>query len=226
MNEPTAPNTAPNLSTPNPNPAPDGQNTHEPSREHVAIEQSLREYHSKGRMTDAELVTALQELNGDTETQLAPDNRTESQRSFDAQFPVAKPEHFDFGPPERQGTPTPEEQKFASEARNWLAAGKFDKALGSALAHECTRVAKQLEGFTTAAEHELFKMTERRRLEKMWGADTGKNIQMAKDFVAELADIHPGILPVLDSGLGNSSGVIVRIWQQAQRLLVRNGEST
>ena len=224
--EPQTPNTVPNPSTPNSNPAPDGQDTHEPSREHVAIEQSLREYHSKGRMTDAELVTALQELTGDTEAQLAPDKRTESQRAFDAQFPVAKPEHYNFGPPERQGNLSKEEQAFDTAARGWLAAGRFDKALGSALASECQRVAKQLEGFKSPAEHELFRLSERRRLEKMWGADTGKNIQMAKDFVAELAQVHPEIVRLLDSGLGDAAGIVVRIHAQAQRLLIRNGETT
>lgn len=222
--EPQTPNTVPNPSTPNSNPAPDGQDT-QPSREHVAIEQSLREYHSQGRMTDAELVTALQELTGDTEAQLAPDTRTESQRAFDRDFPPAKAEHFDLGPPERQGTPTREEQAFDRTARSWLAAGRFDKSSGSALAKEVDRVARQLEGFKTEAEYSLFKISERGRLEKLWGADTGKNIQMAKDFVAELAQQHPEILRVLDSGVGNSAGVIVRLQQQAERLLIRNGET-
>ena len=219
----------PSPSTPNPSspsPAPDGQDT-QPSREHVAIEQSLREYHSKGRMTDAELVTALQELTGDTEAQLAPDTRTESQRAFDAQFPAAKPEHFDFGPPERQGTPTREEQAFDHTARTWLAHGKFSKELGSALAKECTRVSKQLEGFKTSAERELFKIGERRRLDKLWGPNTEKNIAATKAFVREVGEKHPEFIQMLNAtGLGDSADIIVRIHSQAERLMARNGETT
>ena len=76
------------------------------------------------------------------------------------------------------------------------------------------------------AEHELFARSERLALEKVWGADTQRNLSIAKAFVREVAEKHPQIIDFLDqTGLGNSSGVIIGLYHQAERLVARNGES-
>ena len=62
-------------------------------------------------------------------------------------------------------------------------------------------------------------------LEKVWGADTQKNLSIAKAFVREVAEKHPQIIDFLDqTGLGNSSGVIIGLYHQAERLTARNGD--
>jgi hypothetical protein len=182
----------------------------------------LREDHAAGRISDAELATALQEMTGEGNDQLAPDIRTVEQKEFDKTFPPAKPEQYDFPRTVDPDHITPEVKAFDATARGWLATGLFTREHGSALAHEANRIAAQIEHFSPV-EHELFARPERVTLERMWGADTDKNLSIAQAFVREVAEQHPQLIEMLNAtGLGNSSSIIVQIFHQAERLMARN----
>lgn len=205
-----------------PNPAPNGQDG--PSLEQATVANWLREDFNAGKLTADQFAEAMQELTGEEDTQ-TPDTRTESQKDYDASFPPAKPEHYTF-PPAAPGEQMSPEMKTADlMTRTWLSTGLFSREHGSALAVEADRVARKIEHFTPA-QHELFARSERLVLEKVWGADTQKNLSIAKAFVREVAEKHPQIIDFLDqTGLGNSSGVIIGLYHQAERLAARNGDS-
>ena len=213
-------NTNPNPRAPNP--APNGQEG--PSLEQATVATWLREDFNVGKMTADEFATAMQELTGEEDTQ-GPDMRTESQKEYDASIPPAKPEHYTFPPAAPGEQLTPEMRAAEMTTRTWLSTGLFSREHGSALAVEADRVARKIEYFIPA-QHELFARSERLVLEKVWGADTQKNLSIAKAFVREVAEKHPQIIDFLNqTGLGNSSGVIIGLYHQAERLAARNGDS-
>ncbi|HRB14915.1 MAG TPA: hypothetical protein PK224_03915 [Nitrospira sp.] len=219
MDEPTL-NTTPNPATSDP--APNGQDA--PSPEQATVANWLREDFNAGKMTADQFAEAMQELTGQEDTQ-GLDMRTPEQKDYDASFPPARAEDFNFPFPEHGVSMTADMKAADTMARGWLATGLFTKEHGSALAVEVDRVARKIEHFTPA-EHELFARSERLVLEKVWGADTQKNLSIAKAFVREVAEKHPQIIDFLDqTGLGNSSGVIIGLYHQAERLAARNGES-
>jgi len=212
-------NTNPNPSAPNP--APNGQEG--PSPEQTTVANWLREDFNAGKMTADQFAEAMQELTGQEDTQA--DTRTESQKEFDSAFPPAQPEHYTFPPSAPGEQATPEMRAADLTTRTWLSTALFSREHGSALAAEVDRTARRIEHFTPA-QHELFARSERLVLEKVWGADTQKNLSIAKAFVREVAEKHPQIIDFLDqTGLGNSSGVIIGLYHQAERLAARNGES-
>ncbi|MCW5799215.1 MAG: hypothetical protein LZF60_250003 [Nitrospira sp.] len=207
---------------PDPNPAPDGHNIR--SAEHLKVESWLREDYAAGKMTTDEYAAAMLELNEAHEE--APDTRTESQKTFDATFPPAKPEAYAFPPPQPGEQATPELRAADLTTRHWLSTALFSREHGSALAVEADRVARKIEHFSEA-QHELFARSERQTLEKLWGADTEKNLSTARAFIREVGEKHPELIQMLNAtGLGNSSSVIVQIYHQAERLMARNGEPT
>ncbi|MCS6295962.1 MAG: hypothetical protein H8K09_07000 [Nitrospira sp.] len=212
--------TNPNPSAPDP--APNGQEAS--SLEHTTVANWLQEDFNAGKLTADEFATALEELNGSDDTQ-GPDTRTESQKEHDASFPPAKPEHYTF-PPAAPGEQISSEIRAAEmTTRTWLSTALFSREHGSALAAEVDRTARRIEHFTPA-QHELFARSERLVLEKVWGAETQKNLSIAKAFVREVAEKHPQIIDFLNqTGLGNSSGVIIGLYHQAERLAARNGDS-
>ena len=213
-------NTNPNPRAPNP--APDGQDGLSP--EQTAFTNWLREDFNAGKMTADELATAMQELTGEEDTQ-GPDTRTESQKEHDASFPPAAPEHYTFPSAAPGEQLTPDMRAAEMTTRTWLSTALFSREHGSALAAEVDRTARRIEHFTPA-QHELFARSERLVLEKVWGADTQKNLSIAKAFVREVAEKHPQIIDFLNqTGLGNSSGVIIGLYHQAERLAARNGDS-
>lgn len=220
MDESTAPSTTPNPTAPNP--VPNGQEG--PSPEQATVANWLREDFNAGKMTADQFAEAMQELTGEEDTQ-GPDTRTDSQKEFDSAFPPAKPEHYTFPPAAPGEQMSPEMRAAEMTTRSWLSTGLFSREHGSALAVEVDRVARKIEHFTPA-QHELFARSERLVLEKVWGADTQKNLSIAKAFVREVAEKHPQIIDFLDqTGLGNSSGVIIGLYHQAERLAARNGDS-
>ena len=89
MNEPSAQNLTPDASTdaasPTPAPAPTGQDA--PSREHTTMMEWLKQDHAAGRLSDADLATALQEMNEPADAPAAADTRTPAQKEHDAVFP-------------------------------------------------------------------------------------------------------------------------------------------
>lgn len=205
---------------PDPNPAPDGHNIR--SAEHLKVETWLREDYAAGKMNTDEYAAAMLQLNETQEE--APDTRTASQKEYDAAFPPAKPEAYAFPPPQPSEQVTPELRAADLTTRNWLSTALFSREHGSALAVEADRVARKIEHFTEA-QHELFARSERQTLQKLWGADTEKNLSTARAFIREVGEKHPELIQMLNAtGLGNSSSVIVQIYHQAERLMARNGQ--
>lgn len=202
--------------------SPPGQSIPELSQEQQTMVGWLQDCHATGRMNDAELDTALHQVTGRGREQLTDDTRTPEQKSFDRDFPAAKPHEYLLPSPEDPTRITPEEKALNQAAREWLAAGRFTREHGSSLAKEVANVAQKLEHFTDA-QHEEYQQTEMAALSRVWGANTQKNLAITKAFVQELGAKHPQLIEMLNAtGAGNSSRVIVQIFHQAERLMVRN----
>lgn len=143
---------------------------------------------------------------------------------FDQMFPRAKPEEFTMpkliGPDDRY---TPEIQKFDQTARAWLSESRLPKEIGNAVARSIGETAVQFLKMNEG-EREIFARTERAKLDRLWGADAARKIDLAKQLVHELEAKRPGVFWLLEtSGAGNSSFVIAQLAVHAERLLARNG---
>ena len=183
----------------------------------------LKDDHAKGRMSDAELNTALQQLTGKGAEQLTPDTRTPEQQEYDRHFPPAKPAHYELPLHDDHEHMTPEKTAFDNTVRGWLATGLFPREHGSAIAKEAHRVAAKLEHYTEG-QRELFRRTEMATLSKIWGADTAKNLSMARAFIREVAEKSPQLVEMLNrTGIGNSAAIVIQCFHQAERLNARNG---
>jgi hypothetical protein len=223
MIEPTADQTATTPSSVSASPAQPNGGAPELTTEQTTMMGWLKDDHAKGRMSDTELATALQELTGEDLQQSAPDTRTPEQLQHDSQFPPAKPEHYTLPQYDDPEHITPAMTAFDATARGWLATGLFPKEHGSAIAKEANRVAAQLEHYTEG-QHELFRRTEMATLSKIWGADTAKNLAMARAFIREVGEKSPQLIEMLDrTGIGNSASIVIQCFHQAERLHARNG---
>ena len=115
----------------------------------------LKEDHSKGLLSDAQLDLSLREVTGQGIEQLKADTRTPSQIEYDAAHPPTAANDYIFPRSEDPDHITPEMTAFNKTARNWLATGMFPKGEGSYLATEVVRLAEQMDGWNDA-QHEQF----------------------------------------------------------------------
>ena len=225
MNEPRPQNLTPDASTdaasPIPAPAPTGQDA--PSHEHTTMMEWLKQYHAAGRLSDADLATALEEMNEPSDAPAA-DTRTSAQKEHDAVFPPAKPEQYDFPQHVDAERMTPDMKAADAMSRGWLSTALFSKEHGSALATIADRVAAEIEHHSPE-QHALYARSQKILLENMWGQDTDKNMATAKAFVLRSAKKSPELLHMLnETGLGDSAIIISQLFNQAERLMSRNGE--
>lgn len=139
-------------------------------------------------------------------------------------FAPAKPEEFRLPPMlGEDGRMTPELAAVDKAARGWLSAGRFDAAIGNALAAEANRVGERWQAMNDA-QRELYQRTERAKLDRLWGQDAEKNLKLARQLVQEIEAKAPGIVAFLvETGAGNSSFVIANLYTHATRLSARHG---
>jgi hypothetical protein len=195
-----------------------------PSTEAEGFKEWVRQDLAAGKMTREQADTALREIDGTSLAEMAKDNRNDAQRFHDSQWPPSAPEGYIFPRYDDPENITKEMTAFDKTARNWLSTGLFPKEEGSFVAREVNRVAEQIDGFTDA-QHELFQRSEMNKLTCIWREDTAKNIATAQAFIKELDAKSGGkIIPFLNaSGTGDSSALVIQIYNQALRLSQRNG---
>jgi hypothetical protein len=186
----------------------------------------LREDHGNKLITDAQLDIGLYEVTGQGIEQLKGDTRSNAQRAHDAQWPPAAPEAYNFPAYDDPENITADQTAFDKTARNWLSAGLFPKEEGSFVAREVNRLAEQMDGWSDW-DHDNFQKIQMNQLTCIWREDTAKNIAVAAEYVRDL-DAKTGgqLIPFLNaSGIGNSSGLVIQIYNQAQRMAARNNGS-
>jgi hypothetical protein len=192
------------------------------SAEHTTLLGWIDSDEASGAMSKEQAQQARREVTGE-DIQPVKDARTPQEKLFDAQWPPAAPEAYNFPRYDDPENITKEMTAGDKMARNWLSTGLWPKEEGSYAAKECNRVAEEIEGFTDS-QHELYQRTEMNKLTCIWREDTAKNIAIAVDYVRDLDKKTGGtLIPFLNSGVGNSSALTILIYSQAQRLAVRNG---
>jgi hypothetical protein len=197
-----------------------------PSPEAAFFVQMVTDDYRAGRMTREQADGALKEINGEGISQLEADKRTDSQRQFDAIHEPGQPNDYTFPAYQNPESITAEQTAFDKTARGWLATGLFPKEQGSFIAKEAVRLAKQMDGWDDW-RHENFQKIEMNVLTNIWREDTAKNIAVCQAFIKELDARSAGkLIPFLNaSGIGNSSALVIQIFNQANRLAIRNGKA-
>lgn len=103
----------------------------------------------------------------------------------------------------------------------WLHAGRLPPAIGTAIANIAGRHIAEMPGYDTlqAGAKDAYRITERSKLDRMWGDQAPANIALATQLVKEIEAKKPGIVAFLEvTGLGNNSNVIAQLAGQARRL--------
>jgi hypothetical protein len=66
----------------------------------------------------------------------------------------------------------------------------------------------------------LFHASEMAKLRNMSGDKTDERIALGRSFIRHLEKKSPGIVHVLNSGLGNNSGIVAMVVAHAERWLI------
>lgn len=148
------------------------------------------------------------------------DNNT---AEIDAAFQPAKAD--DFALPREvfpEGMSEPRMVEQAAQFRGWLEEARLPAAIGNTLAGE---VAAANKAFTAMndAERTLYQRSERAHLERLWGEETQRKIELAHQLVMEIEERRPGLVDLLEGGAGNSAMVILNLALHAERLAARQG---
>lgn len=146
------------------------------------------------------------------------DTGTEGAKELDdAGFVPAKPEDFDavrFHLPNDE--PTPEHRHAATLTRTWLSEAGFPRELGNALFKTGNEVALQIQGMTDH-KREAWGQAEYAKLEKVYGADLERKLEMAGRMVNRIEERQPGLKALLRKGLGDSARFASLLIQQSER---------
>lgn len=141
---------------------------------------------------------------------------------IDAAFPPAAPHEYQFP---AYGAPgeglTPEQTKFDTMARGWLAEGRFPANLGSSLAKEVDAEARR-HSTMSDIERTLYGKSQRLLLEKLWGDQFQSKLDAAENFLQTIEKKRPGLAAMLaQTGAANSARVIAALAAQAERQAAR-----
>lgn len=141
---------------------------------------------------------------------------------IDAFFPPAKPEHYEIPPPlDPKIASDPEYMKFDRASRDWLAAARLPREIGSAIATAADQTARVYPSMTPA-QRTAYSQAEFAKLEHMWGDQTNAKINLARQLVDEVAEKHPALTVYLrESGAGHNAMVVAQLVNQAERLAAR-----
>lgn len=135
------------------------------------------------------------------------------------QFSPAAPHQYELPPLPTADETSIETQKSDTQYRNWLAAGQFDKNMGSSLAQAISAQEKTIGSFKTREDFTRWRDGQNRMLQNIWGEQFQNNIKLVQQFVSEIETKQPGLRSYLqNSGMEHSSTVILMLQQQATRL--------
>jgi len=161
---------------------------------------------------------------GDITATKAPDAApVGEQEILDKELPAAKPEEYQLPPIDSKDSA--EITRIAATTRGWLAEAQLPKEIGSYIAKEAGAVAAKFEKMTDG-QKEVFQVAERAKLDRLWGPNAQRNIDVARQLVREIAATErgKGVVEFLErSGAGNSATVIAQLAQHGLRLAARRG---
>ena len=157
---------------------------------------------------------------------------------IDKAFPKAKLQ--DFETPRAHG----EKINIAvdTQIRNVLASGEFSKEVGTEIYRAIYSTANQFEKMRGAlekqvsenrldrasadkrytAERELYAISERLAVERIWKGDTERKMALANQLLGEMEAKNPGLIEYLQrNGASNSSAVVIQLGEHAARLQMK-----
>ena len=173
----------------------------------------------RGRLTQSEADAMLAADGIAQPTAPAEGAQSPEAAELDSAFPPAAPHEYAF--PYGPGELTPEQHKADAMLRGWLSDAQFPRELGSSLAKQADAVAKQWETMSPVAR-QLHAKSERLKLEKSYGAEFQRKVDMAERFIADLDQKRPGLSRMLTAtGLAHDARVVAAIIAQAERVAMR-----
>ncbi len=171
----------------------------------------------RGRLTQSE-ADAMLAADGITQP-TAEGAQLPEAAEIDAAFPPAAPHEYAF--PYAPGELTPEQHKTDRMLRGWLSDAQFPRDIGSSLAKQADAVAKKWETMSPVAR-QLHAKSERLKLEKIYGAEFQRKVDMAAQFIDAMELKRPGLLKMLDAtGLAHDARTVSMIVAQAERVAMR-----
>ena len=187
----------------------------------------IREDLATGRMTQAHVNQALDDLNVPLDQRTAPaDVRSDEQKLIDSQFPVARPEEIRIAyadPGQAAPQMTPELKQFDQSARSWIVGAEFPANLGNSLVTAISKVAQQTKSMTPD-QLESYGLVEYDKLIRAYGGEDKlqEKLQQAAVMIHELDKKQPGLKNLLRSkGIGDNALVVAQIIGQSERYWTR-----
>lgn len=116
-------------------------------------------------------------------------------------------------------TLSPEFVAVDTEVRDMLRTAQMPANIANSLARTANSYVEYSQHFTPE-QHEIERRTTMSKLERLYGEDLGKKLEMARSFIKTLDSIHNGLMTeILEThGLGNSVEVVHQIIQHAERI--------
>jgi len=169
---------------------------------------------ASGKMTPEQAQKAFDQLNVSPE-QRAPDARTDEQKTFDKQFPVAKPEDFviRWNAPGDNSPRSQEIQVIDTDLRAGLSAVGFSREVGNTLISIGSKVGEHTERMTEE-QRIAWGEAEYSKLERVYGPDLPDLLRAAGRMVK--AHDPTGTLTRLVQRVGNSAMVAKLLIDRAQ----------
>lgn len=139
---------------------------------------------------------------------------------------AGKPESFRLPP--LDGTPG-EVVHAAKTFQAWLSTAELPTPIGNHIAGEINRFVRNNPDYESwnDAKRQIHATTELGKVNRFFGKDAQRNIDMARQLVAEVESKQPGVFGWLErSGAGNLSNVIIQLATHGQRLSARRSTAT
>lgn len=177
-----------------------------------------------GKISPEAVNKAFSQLNA-TETQLAPDMRSDEAKALDTAFPPAGPQEFTIrynAPGDDALTMSPGMKVFDQSARTWLSGAQFPRDLGNTLVNTITKVMQTTKSMTPDQLND-YSTREYAKLEKAFGSTLDDKLRAAGHMVEALDTKTPGLKNLLRArGIGDNALIASMLIQQAERFHARN----
>lgn len=142
---------------------------------------------------------------------------------IDAAFPVPESSTaYRLPPLDESAFQSPAQMREAdTRLRTWLHTAQLPATVGTYLAGEIARVAKDYEKMDPGART-LHRQREEAQLGRVLGPNAGERIAAARRLVQEIEAKQPGLVHFLETtGAGNSAFVVAQLATHAERLAAR-----
>ena len=144
---------------------------------------------------------------------------------IDAAFPPAKASEYQMPKLEDEnGKYSPAMQQADQEIRSWLVDAKIPAGIGTEILQTAAAFSPKWAAMTQT-DRTAHDQAEHGKLQRLWGADYPRKLDLARQLVRELEAKSPGkVIAVLDAtGASANAMVIMHLADSAERLLRRKG---